>query len=163
MEHYLKMIDGVVETEVGYANGNTGSPTYEDVCTDKTGFAETVRVVYNPRKIALRSLLEVYFMAIDPTSVNHQGEDSGTQYRTGVYYAAPADEQTIAHVFDEERKKANGSLAVECLPLKNFFRAEEYHQDYLGKNPGGYCHIPKSLFEYAHNYRQGEHKRGEKG
>ncbi len=148
-EHYFKQIDGVVDTEVGYANGTTKNPTYKDVCTDKTGFAETVHVTYNPDKVTLKFLLEMYFKAIDPTSINQQGHDTGTQYRTGVYYTDSTDEATISKVFDEEQKHIQGKIAVENLPLKNFYTAEDYHQDYLDKNPDGYCHLPQSLFEFA--------------
>ena len=148
-EHYFKQIDGVVDTEVGYANGITENPTYKDVCTDKTGFAETVHVTYNPDKVSLKFLLEMYFKAIDPTSINQQGHDTGTQYRTGVYYTDSTDEATISRVFDEEQKHIQGKIAVENLPLKNFYKAEDYHQDYLDKNPDGYCHLPQSLFEFA--------------
>lgn len=148
-EHYFKQIDGVVDTEVGYANGITENPTYKDVCTDKTGFAETVHVTYNPDKVSLKFLLEMYFKAIDPTSINQQGHDTGTQYRTGVYYTDSTDEATISKVFDEEQKHIQGKIVVENLPLKNFYKAEDYHQDYLDKNPDGYCHLPQSLFEFA--------------
>ena len=148
-EHYFKQIDGVVDTEVGYANGTTENPTYKEVCTDKTGFAETVHVIYNPDKVSLKFLLEMYFKAIDPTSINQQGHDTGTQYRTGVYYTDITDEATISKVFDEEQKHIQGKIAVENLPLKNFYKAEDYHQDYLDKNPDGYCHLPQSLFEFA--------------
>ena len=148
-EHYFKQIDGVVDTEVGYANGITENPTYKEVCTDKTGFAETVHVTYNPDKVTLKFLLEMYFKAIDPTSINQQGHDTGTQYRTGVYYTDSADEATISKVFDEEQKHIQGKIVVENLPLKNFYKAEDYHQDYLDKNPDGYCHLPQSLFEFA--------------
>lgn len=148
-EHYFKQIDGVVDTEVGYANGHTENPTYQDVCTDKTGFAETVHVTYDPSKVSLQFLLELYFKAIDPTSINQQGHDHGTQYRTGVYYVDQEDEPIISKAFEEELMQIYGKLAVENLPLKNFYTAEEYHQDYLDKNPDGYCHLPKSLFEFA--------------
>ena len=148
-EHYFKQIDGVVDTEVGFANGITENPTYKEVCTDKTGFAETVHVIYNPDKVSLEFLLEMYFKAIDPTSINQQGHDTGTQYRTGVYYTDSTDEATISRVFDEEQKHIQGKIAVENLPLKNFYTAEDYHQDYLDKNPDGYCHLPQSLFEFA--------------
>ena len=148
-EHYFKQIDGVVDTEVGYANGTTENPTYKEVCTDKTGFAETVHVTYNPDKVSLKFLLEMYFKAIDPTSINRQGHDTGTQYRTGVYYTDSTDEATISKVFDEEQKHIQGKIVVEKLPLKNFYKAEDYHQDYLDKNPDGYCHLPQSLFEFA--------------
>lgn len=148
-EHYFKQIDGVVDTEVGYANGITENPTYKEVCTDKTGFAETVHVTYNSDKVSLKFLLEMYFKAIDPTSINRQGHDTGTQYRTGVYYTDSSDEATISKVFDEEQKHIQGKIVVENLPLKNFYKAEDYHQDYLDKNPDGYCHLPQSLFEFA--------------
>lgn len=155
-EHYFKQIDGVVDTEVGYANGTTENPTYKDVCTDKTGFAETVHVTYNPDKVSLKFLLEMYFRAIDPTSINRQGHDTGTQYRTGVYYTDSTDEATISKVFDEEQKHIQGKIVVENLPLKNFYKAEDYHQDYLDKNPDGYCHLPQSLFEFARKAKDTE-------
>jgi peptide methionine sulfoxide reductase msrA/msrB len=155
-EHYFKQIDGVVDTEVGYANGTTENPTYKEVCTDKTGFAETVHVTYNPDKVSLKFLLEMYFKAIDPTSINQQGHDTGTQYRTGVYYTDSTDEATISRVFDEEQKHIQGKIAVENLPLKNFYTAEDYHQDYLDKNPDGYCHLPQSLFEFARKAKDTE-------
>ena len=155
-EHYFKQIDGVVDSEVGYANGTTENPTYKDVCTDKTGFAETVHVTYNPDKVSLKFLLEMYFKAIDPTSINQQGHDTGTQYRTGVYYTDSTDEATISKVFDEEQKHIQGNIVVENLPLKNFYKAEDYHQDYLDKNPDGYCHLPQSLFEFARKAKDTE-------
>ena len=155
-EHYFKQIDGVVDTEVGYANGTTENPTYKDVCTDKTGFAETVHVIYNPDKVSLKFLLEMYFKAIDPTSINQQGHDTGTQYRTGVYYTDSSDEATISKVFDEEQKHIQGKIVVENLPLKNFYKAEDYHQDYLDKNPDGYCHLPQSPLEFARKAKDTE-------
>ena len=148
-EHYFTQIDGVVDTEVGFANGRTENPTYKEVCTDKTGFAETVQVTYDPAKVSLKFLLEMYFKAIDPTSINRQGHDTGTQYRTGVYYTDKDDEAVINEVFAEEQKYINGKIAVENQPLRNFYKAEDYHQDYLDKNPDGYCHLPHSLFEFA--------------
>lgn len=148
-EHFFKQIDGVVETEVGYANGHTENPTYKEVCTDLTGFAETVHVVYNPEKIDLRFILHMYFKAIDPVSVNKQGHDTGTQYRTGIYYTDINDLPVIEEVYREEQKQYSEPFAVEKLPLVNFYTAEEYHQDYLDKNPEGYCHLPLSLFKFA--------------
>lgn len=148
-EHYLKQIRGVEKTEVGYANGHTDNPTYKEVCTDRTGFAETVQVVYNPEEISLKFLVELYFKAIDPTSVNQQGHDKGTQYRTGIYYVDENDRATIQSVFDEVQKDFDEPLAVELLPLENFYPAEDYHQDYLVKNPEGYCHLPIAMFEFA--------------
>ncbi|MBQ6228056.1 MAG: peptide-methionine (S)-S-oxide reductase MsrA [Prevotella sp.] len=148
-EHYFKMIEGVADTEVGYANGITENPTYQDVCTDKTQFAETVHVVYHPEKVGLRFLLEMYFKAIDPVSINQQGHDTGSQYRTGIYYVDEADLPVIEEVYQEVQQQYEQPLAVEKKPLENFYSAEEYHQDYLDKNPDGYCHLPLSLFEFA--------------
>jgi len=148
-EHYFKQLRGVVETQVGYANGHTEDPTYQDVCTDKTGFAETVRVAYDPEVIGLGFLTEMYFRAIDPTSVNRQGHDEGTQYRTGVYYTDEADLSTLKPIFAQMEAEIGEKLAVELLPLQNFYAAEDYHQDYLDKNPEGYCHLPLALFKMA--------------
>ena len=148
-EHYLKQIRGVVFTETGYANGNTENPTYKEVYTDTTGYAETVRVEYDPEVLPLKLLVELYFKAIDPLSVNKQGEDEGTRYRTGIYYSDPDDLPVIKEVFNQVRDSLDAPLAVEVEPLRNFYRAEEYHQDYLVKNPDGYCHLPVALFEFA--------------
>lgn len=148
-EKYLKLIEGVTFTEVGFANGNTENPTYKEVYTDQTGYAETVHLRYNPAVVSLRFLLEMYFKAIDPTSLNKQGEDEGTRYRTGIYYTDPADRAIIDEVVADEAKKYGLPLQVEVEPLRNFYPAEEYHQDYLDKNPSGYCHLPVALFELA--------------
>jgi len=147
-EHYFRNIEGVVDTEVGFANGNTPSPTYEQVYTDTTGYAETVRVVYDPSVIPLAELVRDYFLAIDPLSVNKQGEDCGTRYRTGVYYTEPEDLETIQAVFDEVEAGYGEPLAVELEPLQNFYAADGRHQDYLVKNPDGYCHLPLKIFRY---------------
>ena len=156
-EHFFKQIEGVVETEVGFANGNTENPTYKEVYTDQTGFAETVHVKYNPDVVSLSFLLQMFFKAIDPTSLNKQGHDEGTRYRTGVYYTNAEDLQIIEKAFSEEQKKYQQTMVVEKLPLQNFFTAEEYHQDYLDKNPDGYCHLPLALFEFAKKSK-GQHK-----
>ena len=148
-EHYFKQIKGVVNTEVGYANGRTENPTYQEVYTDQTGYAETVHVTYNPDVVSLEFLLKMFFKAIDPTSLNKQGHDEGTRYRTGIYYIDSEDIPIIEKIYAEEQKQYNEELVVEKKPLQNFYTAEEYHQDYLDKNPNGYCHLPQSLFEYA--------------
>ena len=148
-EKYLKLIRGVVFTEVGFANGNTPDPTYREVYTDSTGYAEAVRVKYDPSVLPLGKLLEIYFKAIDPLSLNKQGEDEGTRYRTGIYWSDESDLPEISAVMEEQQKRYGVPLAVEVLPLKNFYRAEDFHQDYLDKNPGGYCHLPAALFEYS--------------
>lgn len=147
-EHYFRNIEGVVDTEVGFANGDTPAPTYEQVYTDTTGYAETVRVIYNPDGLPLDELLRAFFCAIDPLSLNKQGEDEGTRYRTGVYYTDPADLPVAMRVFEEIQAESSSPLAVELLPLKNFFVAEGRHQDYLVKNPDGYCHLPIKIFRY---------------
>lgn len=148
-EHFFKQIEGVTATEVGFANGHTGNPTYKEVYTDKTGYAETVQVRYNPQMVSLEFLLRMFFKAIDPTSLNKQGHDEGTRYRTGIYYTDPADLPIIEKVYAEEQQNHQQPLVVEKQPLKNFYTAEEYHQDYLDKTPDGYCHLPLSLFEFA--------------
>lgn len=148
-EHFFKQITGVVETETGFANGYTSAPTYEQVYTDTTGYAETVRVVYAPEQVSLEFLLHMFFMAIDPTSVNKQGHDEGTRYRTGIYYTDDADRAVIDQVFAEEQAKYAQPMVVERDKLKNFYPADEYHQDYLDKHPDGYCHLPKDLFDFA--------------
>ena len=148
-EHYFKQIEGVVETEVGFANGHTENPSYQEVYTDTTGYAETVRVRYNPHKTSLEFLLQMYFKAIDPTSLNRQGHDEGTRYRTGIYYTDAADLPVIEKVYAAEQKRSSEPIVVEKQPLKNFYAAEAYHQDYLDKNPDGYCHLPQALFQFA--------------
>ena len=153
-EHFFKQIEGVVATEVGFANGHTDNPTYKEVYTDQTGYAETVHVTYRPDIVTLEFLLRMFFKAIDPLSLNQQGHDTGTRYRTGVYYTDETDLPTIDKVFDEEQSKYQQMLAVEKLPLQNFYTAEEYHQDYLDKNPNGYCHLPLSLFEFARQAKE---------
>lgn len=148
-EHYLKQIRGVVATEVGYANGDGVNPTYEEVYTDATGFVECVKVVYDPAILSLTKIIELYFHSIDPLSLNQQGNDVGTRYRTGIYYTDGDDRATIEGVYRSVERKMGEELVVELEPLHNFYSAEEYHQDYLDKNPSGYCHLPAYLFEYA--------------
>ena len=148
-EHFFKQIAGVIETEVGFANGHTDRPTYEQVYTDTTGYVETVKVVYDPTQVSLEFLLRMFFVAIDPTSLNKQGHDEGTRYRTGIYYTDSADRETIDKIFAEEQTKYSQPLVVEREPLANFYPADEFHQDYLDKHPDGYCHLPKSLFDFA--------------
>lgn len=148
-EHFFKQIRGVVDTEVGFANGHTQNPTYKEVYTDKTGHAETVHVRFNPEVVSLGVLLRMFFKAIDPVSLNKQGHDEGTRYRTGIYYTDADDLPIINKVYDEEQQHYTQPLAVERMPLERFFTAEEYHQDYLDKNPDGYCHLPLALFEFA--------------
>ena len=145
MQKFFDQFDGVLKTEVGYANGPDRAPTYQEVCSD-SGHAETVRIDYDDSRITLEELLRFFFMVIDPLSVNRQGNDVGIQYRTGIYYTDDSQLPQIKAVYQVEEEKAGARLAVELEPLENFFSAEEYHQKYLDKNPGGYCHIADRYF-----------------
>ena len=145
VQKYFDQFEGVIATEVGYANGPEEAPSYRDVC-NSSGHAETVKIEYDPEVISLTELLGYYFMVIDPLSVNKQGNDRGIQYRTGIYYTDESQLPEIKAVYKEQEEKAGAELAVEMEPLKNFYTAEEYHQKYLDKNPGGYCHIPRKMF-----------------
>lgn len=153
-EKFFACMEGVLETAVGYANGKTEHPTYEEVCKKDTGHAETVRVIYDASVLDLNELLDLYYKAIDPTSVNRQGGDIGTQYRTGIYYVDTNDLSIINSSLQQLANHYNQPIAVEVLPLQNFYYAEEYHQKYLDKNPTGYCHISESLFELARSRRK---------
>ena len=130
-QHYFKQIRGVVSASAGYANGNTDAPTYEEVYTDHTGYAETVRVEYDPMQVSLELLTDLYFKSIDPTSLNRQGGDCGTRYRTGIYYTSEEDLPVLEAVFKRVGEGYAEPLAVELEPLRNFFAAEEYHQSSL--------------------------------
>lgn len=144
VEEYFSRLDGVVETNVGYANGHKENPSYEEVCTGTTGHAETTYIKYADN-ISLGEILKKFFMIIDPTLLNRQGGDIGNQYRTGIYYIENDDKSIIDKVLKEEQKKYKVAIVTEVLPLNSYFEAEEYHQKYLKKNPGGYCHIDMSL------------------
>ena len=144
VQKYFDQFEGVVRTEAGYANGPDKAPSYQDVCRN-SGHAETVRIDYDENVIPLSELLKDYFLVIDPVSVNRQGHDEGIQYRTGIYYTEADQLPEIEALYRAEEEKAGRKLAVELRPIDNFFPAEEYHQKYLDKNPGGYCHIPRSL------------------
>ena len=150
-EHLMSLVPGVVATTVGYANSTVPNPSYEMVCTGSTGAAETVEVTYNPAAVGLSDLLYLYFRSIDPLSLNRQGGDIGTQYRTGIYYTDSEDVPVIEAVVATVGRRYARPLAVEVEPLDNFYPAEEYHQDYLTKNPSGYCHVDPALFAEARN------------
>ena len=145
-QKFFDQFAGVLETEVGYANGPTANPSYQEVCAS-SGHAETVKIVYDNDFISLSKLLEYYFMTIDPLSYHRQGMDMGVQYRTGIYYTDEADLPELKAFYVGEQAKYRQKLEVELLPVENFWPAEEYHQKYLDKNPGGYCHIPRSLLK----------------
>ena len=148
-EQYLQHIKGILATEVGYANGNTENPTYEEVCRKDTGHAEAVKVEYEDTVIGLPYILELYYDVINPVSVNRQGGDVGSQYRTGIYYIDEQDVSVIESSISKLQEKYKEKIAIERLPLNNYYKAEEYHQKYLDKNPGGYCHIGADKFEKA--------------
>ncbi len=152
-EEFLGLIPGVVSTEVGYANGNTQNPSYEDVCRRNTGHAETVKVVYDENQLPLPFLLDIFYQSIDPSSLNRQGPDTGTQYRSGIYYVDPADAPVVKKSLQKLAAETKKPVVVEALPLQNYSPAEEYHQKYLKKNPGGYCHLPQQAFALAKNAR----------
>lgn len=145
VEAYFAQIDGIVDITVGYANGKTENPSYEDLIYNDSGHAETVKLEYDPEIISLNAILQHYFRIIDPTSVNKQGNDIGSQYRTGIYYVNEADKAIIDAQIARIQSKNKKKIAVEVMPLIRFDPAEEYHQDYLEKNPGGYCHIDLGL------------------
>ena len=138
VEKYFSMAKGVVETEVGYANGTKDNPKYEDLKKGLDDASETVRIVYDESIISFEKLLELYLRVVDPYSLNKQGEDVGVQYRTGVYYLDDKEKTIVLNYFAKELKN---DYKIEVKRLNKFFKAEEYHQDYLNKNPHGYCHI----------------------
>ncbi|WP_353096508.1 peptide-methionine (S)-S-oxide reductase MsrA [Tissierella praeacuta] len=144
VQEYMSRLDGVVETKVGYANGTTKDPTYKEVCTGITGHTETTYVKYDENIISLEELLNKFWKIIDPTILNRQGPDIGNQYRTGIYYVDDEDLKSINKTLEEQKTKYNKAIVTEIMKLKSFYDAEEYHQNYLKKNPGGYCHIDLS-------------------
>ena len=152
-EHYMKQVAGVTDTEVGYANSVVPSPSYEEVKSGRTQAAETVRVRYNPLVVSLRELAGLYLRSIDPLSVNRQGNDVGTQYRTGIYFTDAADEPVLRELLEARAAELGQPLAVELRRLQNFYPAEAYHQDYLEMRPDGYCHLAPELFAEARAFR----------
>lgn len=139
LQAYMERIYGVLDTQVGYANGKSDHTSYQEV--SKSDHAETVKVVFDPSKISLDKLLLYYFKVIDPTSIDKQGNDIGRQYRTGIYYSDPKDAPIVAKALERLQQENTQKIQIELEPLKNYVVAEPYHQDYLKKNPHGYCHI----------------------
>lgn len=147
MEQLMQAIPGVIDAESGYANGTCEADAdYKTVCKGETGFREAVRVEYDPGQVSLDALLLAYFYVIDPTVENRQGNDRGSQYQTGVYYTNESAKETVERIAEIERGRSE-KFFVEIGPLKNYYPAEEYHQNYLEKNPNGYCHIPRAEME----------------
>lgn len=147
--HLFKQVRGVVATEAGFANGHTDNPTYEEVYTDTTGHAETVRVEFDDKIVSEEVLLRLFFKAINPTQTNGQGPDIGTRYRSGIYYERETTHALARQIMKEVQATLSEPCTTEILPLRCFFPASNYHQDYLQKNPAGYCHLPIHLFAYA--------------
>jgi len=145
VEEYFSRIEGVVDTDVGYANGRRENPSYEQVCTGTTGHAETTYLKYDESLVSLEFLLDKFFRIIDPTLLNRQGGDIGNQYRTGIYYVDEEDVPLIKKKMDQVRGQYRDPIVTEMEPLSSYYSAEDYHQDYLKKNPGGYCHVDMSL------------------
>ncbi|MBD5183943.1 MAG: peptide-methionine (S)-S-oxide reductase MsrA [Bacteroidales bacterium] len=145
-DHLFSLVDGVEKTTAGYANSAVPNPSYEMVCTGRTGAAETVKVEYDDKKVGLTELLSIYFRSIDPTALNRQGNDIGTQYRTGIFYTDASDLPIIEAFVAAVQRRHKEPLAVEVGKLENFYPAELYHQEYLYKNPNGYCHVDPALF-----------------
>jgi peptide methionine sulfoxide reductase msrA/msrB len=148
-EKYLSLVKGIETTEVGYANGYTENPSYEDVCTSETGHVETVKLIYNPATISLEYILKLFYDVIDPLAKNRQGNDIGSQYRTGIYYVDENDQEQILNSLQTLQKSYDKPIAIEVEPLRNYYAAEEWHQKYLDKNLQGYCHIPSRKFSQA--------------
>lgn len=153
VEHFFKGVDGVLEAVPGYANGNTENPSYKEVYTDTTGHAETVKVTYNPERVGLEMLLKLFFTVTDPLTLNRQGHDEGTRYRSGVFYADDEDRPVIEQAFRETESRLGVPIVTELEPLRCFYPAEEYHRDYLDKNPDGYCHLSLKTFIYLRLYQ----------
>lgn len=146
VEQYFALVPGVLDAMSGYSQGTVENPSYEEVCTGTTGHTETVQVIYDSSVVSLNHLLNLYFDIIDPYSINKQGNDRGPQYRTGIYYTNEVDGQIAQNFIAEKQSATDRKIVVEVEPVRNFFPAESYHQDYLEKNPFGYCHISRDKF-----------------
>lgn len=149
IQHLFSLVPGVTDATAGYADSNVDQPTYRQVCTGLTGAAETVKVDYDTDCVTLDELIDLYFQAVDPTTLNRQGNDTGTQYRTGIYYTDQSDAATVDNAVAALNRRIGGRCVIEHSALRNFYPAEDYHQNYLDKNPGGYCHVDPSLFRKA--------------
>ena len=140
LEAVYEQVEGVTKVESGYANGHAAHPTYEQVCGGRTGHAEVVRVTFDPARIGLREVLEIFFSIHDPTSLNRQGNDVGTQYRSGIYFHSAEQERVAREVLEEANAAHRGKVVTELKPVENYSRAEDYHQHYFANHPEqGYC------------------------
>ncbi|CDZ74989.1 Peptide methionine sulfoxide reductase MsrA [Peptoniphilus sp. ING2-D1G] len=141
IEEYFSRITGIISTTVGYANSLKDNPCYEEVCSGKINAVETVKIIYDNKIIPLEKILSYFFKVIDPTILNRQNNDVGVQYRTGIYYEKDEDKEIISNYIEKIKKNYKADIVTEIMRIINFYKAEEYHQNYLKKNPGGYCHI----------------------
>ena len=153
VEHFFSLVKGVLETKVGYANSNINNPSYEDLKKHISSASETVEIIYDENIISLKELLELFFYIVDPTTLDKQGHDIGHQYRSGIYYVDEEEKEIINNYIDNIRNNYKDEIVTEVLKLENFYDAEEYHQNYLIKNPSGYCHIGLNAFEYAKKFK----------
>ena len=147
VEAFISRLKGVNSTEVGYANGRDLAPTYEKVCSGKTGHSECVKVTYNPEIISLEEILKNFYKIIDPFSKNRQGADIGTQYRTGIYWQDESQKSIVLNFLKSKQNESSRKIQIEAHAIDCFFTAEEYHQKYLEKNPEGYCHVDLNLID----------------
>lgn len=145
VQKYFDLVFGVLKTEVGYANGQTTITNYHKL--NLTDHVEVVKIMYNPHILQLEKLLEYFFEIIDPTSVNKQGKDEGRRYRTGIYYTEKKDVSNIINALDKLQKNYPRKIVIEVESLRNYIKAENYHQNFLKNNPFGYCHIPENKFK----------------
>ena len=140
VEAVFERVDGVLAVESGYSNGHAQNPRYEDVCSGRTGHAEVVRVRFDPRRVPLHELLEIFFVVHDPTSLNRQGADVGTQYRSGIYVHSPEQADVARQVMRDLQERLDSRVVTELAPESNYWRAEDYHQHYFAQHKGeGYC------------------------
>ena len=141
VEEAFRELKGVKETEVGYTGGHTKKPNYENVCTDKTGHAEAVKVTFDPKAISYEKLLGVFFSIHNPTTPNRQGPDVGSQYRSAIFFTTKEQEKEARKFIEKEQAKYSYKIVTEIAPATEFYRAEEYHQKYALKNGAETCHI----------------------
>lgn len=147
VEAYMQKLYGVSEASSGYANGIGENPSYEEVMKGDLEFVETVEVIYDPERVSLKELIHRLFLVIDPTTRNKQGNDVGIQYRTGIYYVDKAESRLVEEAIESEQSKYDAPIVTEAVLLESFYLAEEFHQDYLEKNPDGYCHINLDILD----------------
>lgn len=145
VEAYFQQLNGVLDTKVGYGQGLTENPTYDEVCSDTTGYTEVCEINYDEQVLPLPKVLEHFFRIIDPTTLDRQGHDEGSQYRTGIYYESSEDKEVIAAFIAKIQAQYHDTIVVEVEPVKRFYPAEDYHQKYLQNRPGGYCHVNLNL------------------